>query len=265
MIADNRAGRYPVIVFFEPPAPPVSYPHPLITEVLYAVPTEKAAGGDVTRCDANKDGSRDATGDEFIELFNPHDKPIELGGYTLRDSAGVESAGKPVEKGKKAPPGVGFKFPSLTLQPGDVVVVFNGNKQKWVGPVGDTAKAPVAKNDRFDSAWVFTMRATSSRAGFSNGGDFVLLSAPDGTPVERVRWGADPTKPVPKDAAIIEDAPAASGCSVQREGLTAGFVPHTEVDGLPFSPGRFRVGASTEPVPAMTPADAPLEKKTAPK
>ena len=227
-------------MFAEPPTPPVAYPHPLITEVLYAVPTEKAAGGDLTRCDASEDGSRDATGDEFVELFNPHATPIELKGYMLRDSAAVESDAKKSENGKKPPPSVNFKFPALTLQPGEVVVVFNGNKQKWTGPVGDSSKAPAAKNDRFDNAWVFTMRATSSRAGFSNGGDFVLLSAPDGTPVDRVRWGADPGKPVPKDAAVIEDAPATTSGSVQRDGLTMRFLPHAEVDGLPFSPGRFR-------------------------
>src|SRR5437870_5538652 len=48
-----------------------TFPHPLITEILYAVPSGE-------RGDANADGTRDAVGDEFIELTNPHDKPIQL-------------------------------------------------------------------------------------------------------------------------------------------------------------------------------------------
>jgi len=216
--------------------------------VLYAVPTEKAAGGELARCDASKDGARDATGDEFVELINPHDKAIDLKGYTLRDSAGAAAASKKPEKGKRPPPGVNFTFPALTLEPGGVVVVFNGSKQKWTGPVGDSSKAPAAKHDRFDNAYVFTMRATSSRAGFSNSGDFVMLSAPDGTPIERVRWGADSFGPSPRDAAVVEDAPTTGAGSVQRTGPTGEFVPHSEIDGLPFSPGR--VGGADAPAEA---------------
>src|SRR5690606_27204449 len=43
---------------------PIPYPHPQITEVLFNVPS--GAKGD-----ANGDGERDATGDEFIEIANP--------------------------------------------------------------------------------------------------------------------------------------------------------------------------------------------------
>ena len=78
------------------------FPHPLITEVLYAVPS-----GD--RGDANGDGTRDAVGDEFIELVNLHDRPIQLKGYTLMDSdahslwsaeAGTRNAG---QAGRRVP------------------------------------------------------------------------------------------------------------------------------------------------------------------
>ncbi len=230
-------------MFIEPPTPPVPFPHPLITEVLYAVPTEKAAGGDLARADASRDGARDATGDEFVEVINPHDKAIDLKGYSLRDAAGAEAASKKPEKGKKPPPGVSFTFPALTLQPGEVAVVFNGSKQKWTGPVGDSGRAPAARHDKFDNAWVFTMKASSSRAGFSNGGDFVLLSAPGGVPVQRVRWGGSPE--LATDAPLVEDAPSSSAGSVQRESVAGAFVPHAEIDGLPFSPGRFG-GETTE-------------------
>ena len=51
-------------------------PHPQITEVLFNVPSESTG-------DANKDGVRHAAGDEFIELANPFDSPVNLKGYVL--------------------------------------------------------------------------------------------------------------------------------------------------------------------------------------
>src|SRR5262245_25585994 len=72
---------------------PVPFPHPLISEVLYAVPSGP-------RGDANADGVRDAIGDEFIELVNPHDKPIQLKGYKLLDAdAWSPGAPKPTKPG----------------------------------------------------------------------------------------------------------------------------------------------------------------------
>lgn len=65
----------------------VSFPHPLITEVLFAVPTGDRDG------DADLSGARSATGDEFIELMNPHDKPINLKGYRLVDGQPVSGPG----------------------------------------------------------------------------------------------------------------------------------------------------------------------------
>lgn len=63
--------------FAAPPDTLVPYPNPLITEIHFNV------RGDG---DATQDGQRDAVGDEFIELINPHDKPIRLRGFTLVDS-----------------------------------------------------------------------------------------------------------------------------------------------------------------------------------
>src|SRR6185436_1093444 len=99
--------------------------------VLYAVPKEG---------DADQDGTRSATGDEFIELVNPHDKPINLKGYSLSDgkwqekpqpkndkpAAKPDSKGKQGEKPKSDSSGhrpeesrIHFVFPELMLQPGE--------------------------------------------------------------------------------------------------------------------------------------------------
>lgn len=234
---------------FEPPQIPVPYPSPLITEVLYAVPTTKWAKGDLSLCDASRDGSRDATGDEFIELVNPHDKPITLGGYTLTDHPG---------SGGKAAPQFHFTFPAVELGPGQVVVVFNGFQQSWTGPVGDSTKAaPV--NDRFHNALVFTARGKSSRSGLANDGDWVLLSAPDGHALQCVKWGQ--TEGEPARGALVEEAPLTDSGSVQRDGVAGAFVPHRSLggpyEGRPFSPGQF--GAADPTLPTSTTPPAPPE------
>ncbi|MBX3377978.1 MAG: lamin tail domain-containing protein [Phycisphaeraceae bacterium] len=173
--------------------------HPLITEILYAV-APGAAG------DANGDGVRDVNGDEFIELVNVHDAPIQLGGYVLADRA--------LEKDGKAYTSLRFRFPAVELKPGQVAVVFNGHGAKWTGPVGTAKAAPEGGNGKFGGALVFTMGVDSSRVGLANKGDCVQLIAPDGAVVHCVWWG---------DAEAVagakrkEEAPLVSRGSVERE------------------------------------------------
>ncbi len=140
--------------------------------MLYAVPNTPEG-------DANKDGTRHAAGDEFIELINPHDKPIQLMGYTITDR-------NPEKKGQ-----LKFTFPAFELPPGGVVVVFNGCESTWsgVGPVGDAQKAPSGPNQSFDKAFVFTARVPSSRTSWANNGDYALLSDPAARPIQVVWWG----------------------------------------------------------------------------
>lgn len=108
-----------------PAAPPKSaavFPNPLITEVLFDVPGGVAG-------DANGDTKRSATGDEFIELINPHDRPINLKGYMLTDAAGwpVKTRPNPAspktsEAGEEpaghAPPAAPAKAPKHKPSPG---------------------------------------------------------------------------------------------------------------------------------------------------
>lgn len=212
-------------------SPGVEFPHPMITEVLYAVPSGEEG-------DADQNGRRSATGDEFVELANPHSKPIQLKGYTLTDGLVKKGSGK-----GKGEPQIRFVFPDLTLKPGEVVVVFNGSDGPPAGLVGD-AKAAAPRNDKFNNAYVFTMRVKGSFTAFSNEGDCVLLSDPAGKGVECVRWGEERQSPE-KAAPRTYDAPESRG-SVQREGDE--FVPHKNLSGdlgaMPFSPGRFESAAA---------------------
>lgn len=202
-----------------PPAPVrslVPFPHPLITEVLFAVPG--SAG------DANGDGRRHATGDEFIELTNPHPEPISLTGYRLTDRHGGGEGG------------FSFTFPELMLRPGETVVVFNGFEQQWSGPVGDSNRAPPAGNDRFHGARVFTARASSKYIALTNTADFVLLSSPHRVPIQVVVWGQPDPAP-PADVPLIERVTNRPEGSVQRGAANAPLEPHPTIDGKPFSPG----------------------------
>ena len=54
----------------------------LITEILADPPTGLAG-------DANNDGTRSSSGDEFVELFNPDDLTVDLTGWTLADAAEI--------------------------------------------------------------------------------------------------------------------------------------------------------------------------------
>ena len=205
-----------------PPAAkvPVAFPHPLITEVLYAVPRGEG--------DANGDGSSHSSGDEFIELVNPHDRSINLGGYVLSDrNAGGRGEFR-------------FVFPKLKVPPGGVVVVFNGNGQTFSGPVGTSKRAPSGTNEAFHGAAVFTAQVKSRSVALANAGDWVLLSDPKGRPIQCVWWGTM-DRALPKGVRLMEQAPTTSSGSVQRASVAGAFKAHTDLDGRRFSPGQFPI------------------------
>jgi hypothetical protein len=218
--------------------PAVPFPHPLITEILFAVPTGEAG-------DANQDGTRNVSGDEFVELHNPHDKPIQLLGYTITD-AGEGSTGSKAQ--------IRFIFPAFELPAYATVVVFNGNAGSWAGPVGDSKAAPSKPDDKFGGGFVFTMRISSRRAAFGNTADAVILRAPDGKVVHRVRWGKTAESAPDPSIVLDEIAPLTSKGSVTRLGTqpNAAWRPHADINVKPFSPGVFSPDA-----PPQSPKDKP--------
>ncbi len=248
----------------------VPFPHPMITEILYAVPTG-------ARGDANGDGERQTGGDEFIEIINPHDKPINLKGYRLRDGAALagreppKDSTKPGDKKPSAKPSpsasaIDFVFPSCELAPGEVAVVFNGHECEWThlkGRIGTSASASRAVDEGHPMAGarVFTMEVQSSRVGLANKGDVVVLVAPDRAPIHAVHWGEASAKP-PEKTLLIEVAPALSGKSVERTGLgdNAQWVAH---EGDVFSPGRFEATSAASPSkpPTSSPSPAPANPR----
>lgn len=201
--------------------PKVVFPHPLITEILAAVPKDSG--------DANLDGSRDATGDEFVELMNPHERPINLKGYTLSDrNAGGQGA-------------VVFTFPDFTLEPGETLVLFNGFGAK-IPTAGNENTAPTEKHPKL-GAWVFTMNNQSEYASFANKGDWVLLTSPSGAPVHVISWGEfDESLPTDNELVAETAEPGGQG-SLCRYLLGGPMVGHTALDGRLFSPGKHPIQA----------------------
>jgi hypothetical protein len=196
----------------------VPFPLPIISEILYAVPSGDAG-------DANRDGTRQVSGDEFIEIMNPHAKPIQLKGFVITDGS------------NPAKPQVKFVFPTCELPPKGVAVVFNGHQSTIAQPLGDERAAPTKPNPKFNNALVFTMRAKGSRNSLSNAGDMVILKGPDGRIVHRVRWGKAPD---PKGSAMLDEAaPTTAKASVARSNhLRAGdWRVHTDDHAEAFSPG----------------------------
>lgn len=195
--------------------------HPQITEVLFNVPTGDAG-------DASRDGERHAAGDEFIEIGNPSKDPINLKGYVLfsrRSSFGGSATG-----------GVRFVFPDVELPGYAVCIVFNGCDARWEGPVGDDERPPDTGHPDFSGAMVFSMRNTSERRALANNGDWIVLSAPDGTPIDCVMWG-DPDPPPPPDTLRVQKVDANPKGSVQRLTPTGELIPHRQINGESFSPG----------------------------
>jgi hypothetical protein len=223
--------------------PLLDFPHPLITEILYDVPGGKNSNDG----DANNDGSRHPTGDEFIELINPHDKPINLRGYTL-----TGKPGRPPKNGEKPTfTQLSFTFPDCELKPGEVAVVFNGYDQKWSAPVGDSTRAADPASD-FTGARVFTMRNTSEKVGLANKSDSVLLTSPAG-PTGRagdrlhcITWGEISA---PRDTKLVEAAPTDTRGSITR--LTPGgpLTAHPALDQARYSPGKFPADSAAAPEP----------------
>lgn len=218
--------------------------HPVITEVLFNVPPGTAG-------DANKDGTRDSTGDEFVELFNPHGKAIELKGYTITSR---------LSTGEKDPKrGVRFTFPKFELPPGGVAVVFNGYKSSIPGGSGNAQRAPGEANKEFGGAFVFSMGIKQPMLALKNEGDFVLLSDAAGKAVACVAWG-DPDPAPPLEAGRSESVSGGTRCSVQRVTADGELQAHTSIDDRAFSPGEMPgTGADSAEKEPETGPEKPVE------
>jgi hypothetical protein len=187
----------------------------VINEVNYDVPTVNG--------DANCDGTTSAFGDEFIELANRSNHPLQLEGVTLWDEFGF-SENKPR-----------FIFNAHALGSGETVVVFGGT----LGMRMSTAPWCQA----FWMSWIGDALILPNPQGFNldNTGDTIHLTA---TPDRTSGNLADP----------VVLPPGANQSWTRSPDFTGPFVKHGEAPGHAtdrrWTPGTLLTG---EPFAAASP------------
>jgi hypothetical protein len=106
--------------------------------------------------DANMDGERDASDDEFVEIVNCGSVAVDLAGWRLSDAVSIRHE---------------FPDSGLVVLPGEFVTVFGGGT-----PTGFIGK-------------VFT--ASSGALGLTNSGDVVSLLDGEGSLVDIISYGSE--------------------------------------------------------------------------
>lgn len=137
--------------------------------------------------DANRDGVRDATDDEFVEIMNCGSAAADLSGWSLTDGSSVRHV---------------FSDSASVIAPGELLTVFGGGE-----PVGFLGK-------------VFT--ASSGGLGLANSGDVVYLLDGNGEIVDFHAYGAEGGR----DEAMIRYPDCGDTWMLCSEaGLEAAFTP----------------------------------------
>src|SRR5205085_1450400 len=153
--------------------------------------------------DANRDGVRSSDDDEFVELFNYSDAPLDLSGIVVADATANR-----------------FTFPAnTTLAAGRAVVIFGGG-------------SPPANDPAFGGALVFT----TSTLSLGNTADTVNVKLPvGGTDVQIASqtYGAEGN-----DNQSLTRSPDVTGAFVKHAAPAnadgRAFSPGTRLDGTPF-------------------------------
>jgi len=107
--------------------------------------------------DANGDGTRDSSDDEFVELVNAGPEPVDIAGWAISDSSEVRHV-----------------FPDslpIVVLPGGIVTVFGGGTPTGIGGL------------------VFT--ASTGRLSLNNDSDVVMLTNAGGAAVDRHAYGSE--------------------------------------------------------------------------
>ncbi len=180
----------------EPTTAAAAAAHLVINEILADPPSGRAG-------DANADGVRDASDDEFVELVNTGTAAVCLAGWTLGDAHEAERHVFPL---------------GAALAPGRALVVFGGGV-----PTGGFGGASVQ--------WA----AFNGRLHLSNAGDVLTLRDAGGAQAKRLSWGDCAGGPCASEH--HGGALGIEGSLVRWPELTGTWRAHAEVAGARFSPG----------------------------
>jgi hypothetical protein len=198
----------------------------VVNEALARVPTDDPMTMDVIEGDANGDGVREASADEFVELVNVGMEPLDLSNFEVNDDDSP----------------MGFIFPMETVvPPGEAVVLFGG---------GDLTMSRLEFGNSRALGLVFTTDGTIG-TGLSNTADTVIVRDPMGREV--LRFDYDSMNPAPQ--------PVFQSLNRNPE-LTGPFANHRDVEGAgerAFSPGtRVDGRAFRRLIGELTPNAGPL-------
>jgi uncharacterized protein (TIGR03437 family) len=187
----------------------IVYPLTLVINEVLADPPDSTAG------DANRDGVRSSSQDEFVEIANASDVDLDLGGYKLAtlDANGVRT--------------VRHVFaPDTILAPGTAAVVFGGANAATFNP-HDAA---------FGGALVFN--ASTDGLSLLNGGETVQLLDASGALIEEMTYGGATALAGDRNQSLTR-APDIFGDFALHQSLDAAssraFSPGTKIDGTPFT------------------------------
>ncbi|HKR00189.1 MAG TPA: lamin tail domain-containing protein [Pyrinomonadaceae bacterium] len=192
---------------------------PLVINEIHAdVAPDNVATTDVIEGDANRDGVRDSDDDEFVELLNNSNAPVDLSNVVITDAANAATSR--------------YTFPAgTTLAAGRAVVVFGGGTP----PVNDPA---------FGGALVFAAPGTLS---LNDGGDTVTVKLNvGGTDVQiaQVVYASATDQSVTRspDAEIGTTGGSFVSHTTATNAAGRTFSPGTRADGTPFgSPAITRI------------------------
>ena len=161
------------------------------------------------RGDANVDGVRDASTDEFVEIINTSVNPLCLTGWTLSDASGK----------------LRHLFPlGAELRPGKALVIFGGGV-----PTGSFGGAEVQ--------WATSKKGLS----LSRKGDVLTLRDAVGSVATQISWGDCAGNTCAKEH--IKRDLGFSGSIVRWPELVGNWRLHRDISGSDFSPG-LRVNGS---------------------
>jgi len=175
----------------------------IINEVLADVPPDNPVTPAIEG-DANRDGTRNSSDDEFIELLNNSAQPVDISGVVIADTTSNR-----------------FIFPPNTILPaGRALVVFGGGS----APVNEPA---------FGGSSIFT----AASLGLNDGGDAVFVKLPTAgmdIAIASISYGVGTGIPAPSNQSMSRSPDA----EINQSG--GGFLAHSDPpnsEGRVFSPG----------------------------
>ena len=177
----------------------------ILNEVLTDPPIDDTSTPDVNEGDANGDGTRDYSDDEFVELVNTNTTELDISGYTVSDMAAVRHT---------------FAEGSI-LSGGGVALLFGGGT-----PTGSFGGAEVVATADYGSL------------GLNNSGDKLTVKDKDGNIIIEFEWGGSTIYEGGARQSLTRD-PDLIGDFVLHSTTVAGglFSPGTQSSGSPFDVG----------------------------